>query len=132
MEIKLERFEKTDRYTTGRLSIGDMFQCFTVEDAERPIKIKGQTAIPAGRYQVIVNHSPRFDKCLPLLLNVPDFEGIRIHAGNDIEDTEGCILPNLVYLGEGVGTNSRLASEILYNIISNALAEGEAVFITIL
>jgi hypothetical protein len=66
---------------------------FTLEDEVRSgQKVPGKTAIPAGRYKVVVTHSPKFKKKLPLLLDVPGFEGIRIHAGNKIEDTDGCIL----------------------------------------
>lgn len=55
-------------------------------------KIKGHTAIPYGEYEIKVTYSPKFKRELPILLNVPHFEGIRIHRGNDRSHTEGCIL----------------------------------------
>jgi hypothetical protein len=92
MKLFLERDIFTDTATTGRLSIGMDFECYTLEDVVRDIKIKGETAIPYGTYEVIINWSNRFQRPMPLLLNVPGFEGIRIHAGNTAADTEGCIL----------------------------------------
>lgn len=58
-------------------------------------KIPGKTAIPAGLYNVELTFSPKFKRELPLILNVPYFEGIRIHRGNKDEDTEGCLIPGL-------------------------------------
>ncbi len=93
MLLKLKRTEK-DTYTSGILTIeGDnTFKCFTLEDKVRPVKIAGETAIPYDKYEVILNMSNRFKQYMPLLLNVVNFEGVRIHAGNTKEDTHGCIL----------------------------------------
>lgn len=85
--------------TIGELYIregeSELRQCFIMEDVLRPpgVKVKGKTAIDAGVYDVTITPSARFKKELPLLLNVPRFEGIRIHPGNTHEDTEGCLLP---------------------------------------
>jgi len=92
MQITVKRLYKTETSTIGELLIDGVFECFTLEDTERPVKIKNETAIPKGTYKVIINQSNRFKRLLPLLLNVPNFEGVRIHSGNSNHDTEGCIL----------------------------------------
>ena len=95
MNIELIRKEKYDDRTIGSLYINGSFELFILEDTDRElekggIKIPGKTAVPKGRYQVIIDWSDRF-KCLMLhILDVPQFTGIRIHAGNRPEDTEGC------------------------------------------
>ena len=100
MELTLQRTKKRKRFTLGALSIeGEPF-CDTLEPTWRDIgpggkgrKIRGRTAIPEGRYAVAVTRSPQFNgEWLPLLLHVPGFAGVRIHAGNTAADTEGCIL----------------------------------------
>ena len=92
MKITVKRIHRTDISTIGELYIDGVFECYTLEDIEREVKIKSETAIPNGTYKVIINQSNRFKRLLPLLLNVPNFEGVRIHSGNTNHDTEGCIL----------------------------------------
>lgn len=92
MKLELVRHYLGENYTIGKLSIDRKYFCDTLEDAVRPIKIYGKTAIPFGTYKIILNESPRFGRVLPRLLNVPKFDGVLIHRGNTAEDTAGCIL----------------------------------------
>jgi hypothetical protein len=101
LELKLIRKNFTEQSTIGELSVDGAFECFTLEDKVRPVKIKGETAIPAGTYEVAVTFSNKFQKFLPLLLDVPNFDGIRIHTGNTPKDTPDCIL-----VGQGNGVDS--------------------------
>lgn len=93
-------------------------------------KIIGKTAIPTGRYRILITRSRRFGRWLPLLLNVKGFEGIRIHAGNKPEDTRGCIL-----LGfnrrKGYVLDSTRCVLTLVKMMTEAIAKGEKVFVTI-
>lgn len=125
MKLDLKRKSFTDNSTIGELSIDGAFECFTLEDVVRDgEKVYGKTAIPAGTYQVVVTHSPRFGKELPLLVDVPGFEGVRIHTGNTATDTEGCIL-----VGNGTETDritgSRAAFDALFAKIQAALGTQE-------
>jgi len=90
----LARVAKKETYTIGKLSTGAGYLCDILEDRVRTgKKVKGTTAIPEGEYEIILTMSNRFKRMLPLLLNVPNFEGVRLHAGNSEHDTEGCLLP---------------------------------------
>ena len=92
MKLYLLRKFKGADYTIGQLFIDGEYFCDTLEDVVRDSKIKHETAIPAGTYKIELTFSAKFKKILPILLNVPNFEGIRIHAGNTKSDTSGCIL----------------------------------------
>ena len=117
--------------THGRLYVNGVFRCYTLEDVDRflekdGIKIKGQTAIPRGTYPVVIDWSARFQKQMMHVLNVPLFEGIRIHAGNTAADTEGCILVGTVRGDEAI-YNSRKALDDIFSLVSGCLSDGKTV-----
>lgn len=135
MKLTLKRIALRPTYTIGKLYIDDVYFCDTIEDAVRDTnksgkfdngeqKIKGKTAIPYGTYEIKWTYSPRFKKYTPQLMNVPSFEGIRVHAGNTSADTEGCLI-----LGEnkqvGKVLNSRATINKFYPIIKEACSNGK-------
>ncbi len=117
-ELKVVRFINTPESTIGKLYFNGTLFGYTLEDFDREltqstpledikkIKVPAKTAIPTGTYKVIISESKRFGKDLPLLLNVPGFEGVRIHSGNKAADSEGCILVGSSF-GRDVVNNSR-------------------------
>ena len=94
MLIEIHRHTFTEHSTIGEMFINGNRHCYTLEDhwPEDGVKIPGETCIPAGAYQVILNQSPKFGHTMPRLLNVPGFDGILIHKGNTDADTHGCVL----------------------------------------
>jgi hypothetical protein len=128
MQINVVREQYRAGCTIGRMFVDGAFECFTLEDGIRTNKVYGETAIPAGSYSVIVNYSPRFKTSLPLLQDVPNFEGVRIHPGNTAANTLGCILVGRNWTpGSEQITASRLAFEPLKQKIVEAIARGEEV-----
>ncbi|MFR3330348.1 MAG: DUF5675 family protein [Odoribacter splanchnicus] len=135
MELELHRLYLRETYTIGRLSVGGVYFCDTLEDRVRDLskvaKVPGATAVPAGRYEVVVNYSPRFRRDLPRLLDVPGFTGILIHRGNTAADTAGCIL-----VGEnrekGKVVNSTPYEQRLTAMLLEAQTRGEKTYITII
>ena len=134
MKLTLKRIALRQTYTIGKLYIDDNYFCDTLEDTVRDLdkdgkfdngekKIKRKTAIPYGIYEIKWTYSSRFKKYTPQLMNVPSFEGIRIHSGNSSTDTEGCLL-----LGEnkkvGMVLNSRATINKFYPIIKEACSKG--------
>jgi hypothetical protein len=116
--------------TIGELLIDGVHECWTLEDVVRPVgeKIFGETAIPYGTYRVVVTPSARFQCDMPLVCDVPDFTGIRIHPGNTAADTHGCLLVGRGRTGGSV-TESRLAFDALFPKIRDAIERGEDVTI---
>lgn len=135
MKLTLKRIALRPTYTIGKLYIDDAYFCDTLEDTVRDTnksgkfdngekKIKGKTAIPYGTYEIKWTYSPRFKKYTPQLMNVPSFEGVRIHSGNSSDHTEGCLL-----LGEnkkvGMVLNSKATIAKFCPIIKDACAKGK-------
>jgi hypothetical protein len=131
MKLEIKRFEFGDTYTVGRLYVNDVYECYTLEDRIREKKIPGQSAIPAGEYDVILDHSKRFNRYLPRILGVPNFEGIRIHMGNSSLDTEGCILLGKGWAGTDWLQGSQLAFDPFYVKLEAAVAASEDITISI-
>jgi hypothetical protein len=102
MNLQLKRSERSedDKATIGNLFVDGTRECWTLEDKVREIpgqpveawKIAGVTAIPSGVFPVVIDFSPKFQRMMLHILNVPDFSGVRIHSGNRDTDTEGCVL----------------------------------------
>ena len=143
MEVLIDRAWKKDDYTISRLYVnGKLFGCNTLEDADRGLsqdmqleeikkkKVYGQTAIPRGSYECVYTYSNRFKKMLPLLKDVPGFDGIRIHSGNSAKDTDGCILVGL-NLKKGMVLNSRECTNKLIQTMKTAWDKKEKVTIVI-
>lgn len=145
MELILNRKYLKDNYTIGSLELNGKKLCDTLEDPVRNLndfnndgdfddpeegKIYGQTAIPYGRYRIIFNYSPKYKRVMPLLLNVPGYKGIRMHAGNTPADTAGCILLG-VNKRVGMVLDSRYWVQYVTDLMQKAIDDGEKVWITI-
>jgi hypothetical protein len=143
LELTLQRLPTIKQTTLGKLSIGDAYQCDTLEDVirERPgvpvaeWKVYGETAIPAGRYRLKLVLSTRFGPDTLSVEDVSGFEAIRIHSGNDDVDTHGCVLVGTAApdpQGDGGNvTNSRHALAALKVLVVPRLQAGEEGWITI-
>lgn len=153
MEIIIRRTAFKEGYTIGSLyilpeqvnneekAVPEWF-CNTMEPTTRKLtsrmpltvirrhKIIGKTAIPTGRYRILITRSRRFGRWLPLLMNVKGFEGIRIHAGNKPEDTRGCILPGF-NRRKGYVLDSTRCVLTLVKMMTEAMEKGEKVFVTV-
>lgn len=135
MNINLKRDILAQNFTLGRLYVDGKHFGFTCEDKDRKLeeggeKVYGETAIPRGKYKVIVSFSQRFKKPMPLLLGVPGFEGVRIHGGNTEADTLGCPLLGAHRTANGVA-NCAGVNKALIDAIDAAEDRGESVWITV-
>lgn len=142
MVIDVHRKYRKPGYSIGILSIDGKVICNTLEDTDRglrkemsekeiaKIKIKGETAIPIGKYSVIISYSQRFKRQMPLICDVKGFSGIRIHSGNKAEHTEGCILCGK-NTEVGRVTSSKYWTDKVYEYIENALKNKQSVKINI-
>ncbi len=129
MNLKLIRKFPSDECVIGELYVNNKFECYTCEDIERAVKIAGVTAIPRGIYEVVITFSDRFKKQMPLLVNVPNYAGVRIHPGNTAADTEGCILPGKERTASGVLQSVDAFSALFVKL--ELAAKSEKIFIEI-
>ena len=118
MEMQVRRRWAEGDATIGELafSINGERWCYTLEDVVRgtseniaAVKIPNRTAIPAGRYQVVMAFSPHFQRELPHLVAVPSFTYVMLHGGNVAADTDGCILCGMA---KGAGRISNCAPAV--------------------
>ena len=140
MEILVHRYDKAEDWTRGILDIDGEFECYTLEDEEREIKVWGDTCIPNGRYKVELRKEGRFHNSyrnkfsfhngMLHVTNVPNFKYILIHIGNFTKDTAGCLLVGEGVNKNGVLVNSTKAYKKMYQKIIKAFDRGEDVYIT--
>lgn len=128
-QLTLLRKWFTNKSTIGELMFLGRFECFVLEDTSRKEKIYGKTAIPEGTYEIVLSYSERFKTYLPLLLDVPNFEGVRIHTGNTPADTEGCLILGMKRMEDAVG-ESRIAMKAFMEKLE-PLVKKEKVYIKI-
>ena len=136
MKITIVRDTFGATFTKGKLSIDGTYFCHTIEDIDRKLEVSGCgskvqniTCIPRGNYQVIIDYSQHFEKDMLHILNVPCFDGVRIHSGNDSADTEGCVI---VGYDDSTPTkdwiaNSRPAANDLQVRINAAIVAGHTI-----
>jgi len=143
MEIIVQRTSPKDSdKTRGLLSIKDA--AVTLEDTVRTgPKVQGQTALPAGRYRVTLENSPRFGPDTLTLTGFIDgdpkkglystkgktatHDGVRVHGGNTAKDTDGCPLVGLEYTKDGIA-NCAPAVDALEVFARAAIKRGEEVW----
>ena len=132
MKLILIRIARKAEYTIGRLEDENGKKlCDTLEPIWRnydggELKIPKKSAIPEGTYRVVTTYSLRFRKYLPLLVGVPGFEGVRIHAGNTSRDTEGCILA-----GQNLQVGKVLWSRITLEKLMKLIEKEKEIYLTI-
>ena len=133
MKLTLTRKWFHPTCTIGTLDIDGHAEAYTLEDVERDIKIPGETCIPTGTYVLVIDWSNRFQRRMPHLLDVPGFEGIRIHPGNTDKDTKGCVLVGLEKYEDSLGHSDMafnhlfgqlLAAETLQDLITIEIKHG--------
>ena len=136
MEILTDRVFLGEKYTIGNMFVNGMYVCDTIEDRVRILnsekdKVKDETAIPKGRYKVILSYSPHFKRVLPELIDVPYFKNIRIHNGNDETHSSGCLVVGLNKV-KGKVVDSKVTLDKLMARLQPAWDKKEDIYITII
>ena len=145
MKLEVLRFNSSDDFTTGLLfDVTDnvrSFLCYTLEDEARTVKQWGETRIPAGKYKLtlrseggfhtryLAKFGAEFHKGMIYVNEVPNFEYILWHIGNDDDDTAGCLLVGKTSQDNFIGSSTTAYKEI-YPPIRDAILSGEEVTVT--
>lgn len=138
MKLVLKRINNQDNYCEGKLYIDGIYQCDAIEDTDRGLtsemsvaeiqskKVYGETAIPKGTYQITLDVvSPKFKNrswatfCegkLPRLLDVPGFEGVLIHVGNEASNSLGCLLVGQKTKDGWVSNSTQTFKDLYYKL----------------
>lgn len=156
--ITVTREPSEKDWTLSRFELFNGVFGFGVEDEARAVKVKGETCVPVGTYELDLRDSPKFSKSyyadkdgllsqvkndrfnkphqLIWVKNVPNFEFILIHWGNTDNDTDGCYIVGSTYglIGSQKGvTGSRIKYTQIYPIlwkeITEAKKQGKKVYI---
>lgn len=138
MKLVLKRINNQDNYCEGKLYIDGIYQCDVIEDTDRSLtnemsiteiqskKVYGETAIPKGTYQITLDViSPKFkdrswatfcEGKLPRLLDVPGFEGVLIHTGNEASNSLGCLLVGQKTKDGWVSNSTQTFKDLYYKL----------------
>lgn len=141
MKLEVIRYNSEIDYTDGLLFIDKQFECYTLEDEFRTKKVYAETRIPDGIYPITLrtvggfhqrysNKFPSMHKGMLWIKDVPGFEYILIHIGNDDDDTAGCLLVgSTADKDKGFIGASTKAYKDMYVKVLDALERGEEVTI---
>ena len=143
MEIDVVRYNSQEDFTDGLFLNNGDFQVHTLEDEFRNKKVYGETRIPNGRRKVelrteggfheryLKKFGSEFHKGMLWIKDVPGFEYVLIHIGNDDDDTAGCLLVGMSNNADKKGFigGSVEAYKKIYPIIRDAILKGEDVYI---
>ena len=148
MKLDVVRTQFGKDATNGMLFIDGVFECFTLEDEVRDVKVYGETAIPEGKYEIkfrtvggfhtkyTSRYGEAFHKGMLELQNVKNFKYILFHTGNTDEHSAGCVLvgetqQDLDRGKDGFVGGSGDAYKKFYPKVRDALIAGEKVEVTI-
>ena len=143
INLRLERLYLRPTYTIGKLYVDGKYFCDTLEDKVRDYnqdgdlndpgeeKVYGETAIPYGRYRIIITWFPRHKRDSLQILDVNNFTGIFIHSGTDEHDTLGCILVGKNKI-KGKLIDSRYTEVGLFDKVKSYMAVGHEIYINII
>lgn len=143
MKLYIDRKYKKSGYTIGHMYVDGKYVCDTLEDSDRglnkdmpleyikKVKVYGETAIPTGEYEVTLSYSPKFKRIMPIVMDVPGWSGVRIHAANKATQLAGCIAPGLNRIKGMVVESTKYYYKLMDEYITPAIKNKEKIMLTI-